>query len=688
MNWLLICFFFLLTVLVTSSFDEQDRLGALIDTIDEFNNSYYEKIYVHTNKEIYQPGDKIWFKAYLTGVANAASDSYVLYAQLKNDSSKVMSTRRYQIVDGKASGIFYLNNDLSNGKYSFSYFTEKSNHGGKPFLKKIHISDIQSLAQLENHELPSTYYISQNFDSLSIYEEEDSINLVLEKLQNGVNPVNVILTANGEIFWASEEDAGKQIKIALPLGDLPIGAATVAIIDHKGALLGENSLLINKDRTSEIEMILDKNEYLPEDSVSVDLAIKDYQGRPIQGNISVSVYLKELNFNPNRKSILSQMHQADYIPTIISGSITSTDNKDKYMIKGRVEEKQRRAEGIQVLAVDTQGEVFYDAITAEDGSFSIEVDSIHYPLTFFVRSSDHNQKKSNIVLDEQAYPTLESRSKKNKNLHVGSASNEEVAEIKKENSFSIKEYLDHQILEEIVVKDQRIEEIVMTDERIDEGSVNEVKLFNYFDNVKVESRKGEDLIKTGAFGGSDPNGGFLIMLRQVTQINYVQNGQIFLRGWKTVSPSPPLFVLNGMPLGNDHNSLNRVLPSMIKEIKVIRNLGSVAQFGARAQGGVVLVSTYDALPDFNEVAPTTGSTSKVALSNYYEQPSKKFYPSQSDNKKVESCAYWNDNISVDESGKFSFQFKNLPFNGTMIIKVEGVDEHRNFMSYETNFTIK
>lgn len=57
-------------------------MDSIIKQLDSFNESFYEKIAVELNKEVYRPYDAVWFKAYLVGV----SDQGNLQKIILNDS--------------------------------------------------------------------------------------------------------------------------------------------------------------------------------------------------------------------------------------------------------------------------------------------------------------------------------------------------------------------------------------------------------------------------------------------------------------------------------------------------------------------------------------------------------------------------------------------------------------------------
>ncbi|GAB3168605.1 TonB-dependent receptor plug domain-containing protein [Telluribacter humicola] len=84
-----------------------------------------EKVYLHTDREVYAAGDNLWLKAYLVdGILHQAdSISGTLYVQLTNEEGAILETRVLRAEDGYAIGDFALNDSLPDGPYQLVAFT-------------------------------------------------------------------------------------------------------------------------------------------------------------------------------------------------------------------------------------------------------------------------------------------------------------------------------------------------------------------------------------------------------------------------------------------------------------------------------------------------------------------------------------------------------------------------------------
>jgi uncharacterized protein YfaS (alpha-2-macroglobulin family) len=78
-----------------------------------------EKVYLHTDRNIYYPGDDIWFKAYLINAADRSLSvqSRSLHVELISPSSKIIMSRILRVEAGLGNGDFKLSGNLESGRY-------------------------------------------------------------------------------------------------------------------------------------------------------------------------------------------------------------------------------------------------------------------------------------------------------------------------------------------------------------------------------------------------------------------------------------------------------------------------------------------------------------------------------------------------------------------------------------------
>lgn len=113
----------IIAAIIFSSFMKSDTaeqsespLGIL-----EWYNKYYpmEKVFLHTDKKIYKPGETIWFKAYLLSNSNEKTQLYSndLYIKLLDQQGEELIYRRYPVNNGMVSGNINLPRFAGGGKY-------------------------------------------------------------------------------------------------------------------------------------------------------------------------------------------------------------------------------------------------------------------------------------------------------------------------------------------------------------------------------------------------------------------------------------------------------------------------------------------------------------------------------------------------------------------------------------------
>lgn len=98
-----------------------------------------EKVYVHTDKPYYYPGDKIWFSVYMNYRTPGLVDtlSKVLYVDLINIDRRIEQDRILKVDSGRAAGSFGIPAKMKSGNYILRAYTQwMRNYGGAQFFYK------------------------------------------------------------------------------------------------------------------------------------------------------------------------------------------------------------------------------------------------------------------------------------------------------------------------------------------------------------------------------------------------------------------------------------------------------------------------------------------------------------------------------------------------------------------------
>ncbi len=114
----------------------------------------YEKLYLHIDREIYSPGDDIWFKSYLvSGINNQLISGFKnIYIQLIAEDGRIIDQRLMLSVNGISNNDFHIPDTLSKGQYTIRGFTKYLQNFGEEslFHQKIAVSAATDLPDLEN----------------------------------------------------------------------------------------------------------------------------------------------------------------------------------------------------------------------------------------------------------------------------------------------------------------------------------------------------------------------------------------------------------------------------------------------------------------------------------------------------------------------------------------------------------
>ncbi len=98
-----------------------------VRNVQAYTENYAEeKIYLHLEKEVYYPGETIWFKAYLGAGALLVPSpiSKILYVDLVNENGFLVEQQKYTIEDGQAHGSIEIELGLEEGSYALRAYTQ------------------------------------------------------------------------------------------------------------------------------------------------------------------------------------------------------------------------------------------------------------------------------------------------------------------------------------------------------------------------------------------------------------------------------------------------------------------------------------------------------------------------------------------------------------------------------------
>jgi hypothetical protein len=137
--------FFLCVFALKFSSIAQQRIDSLINTLGE--KYPQEKLYLHFDKDIYNAGETVWFKAYLIADNVSFTFSNTVYAELIDDKGKILEKKMIPVYESGAASNFDLPDTLTNTKLFVRAYTSWMLNFDSTLL---YFKPLQIIAQKQN----------------------------------------------------------------------------------------------------------------------------------------------------------------------------------------------------------------------------------------------------------------------------------------------------------------------------------------------------------------------------------------------------------------------------------------------------------------------------------------------------------------------------------------------------------
>src|ERR1700743_316681 len=123
---------FLLFGLLNSFFLDAQTISQHLDSIGQkvtgsltdYSKRYpQEKIFIHTDQNIYLNGQTVWYKAYVLAYGNPSTLSKIVYVRLSDANGKIIKEDKLPVKNSTAYGNINLPDSLASGWYQLHAFT-------------------------------------------------------------------------------------------------------------------------------------------------------------------------------------------------------------------------------------------------------------------------------------------------------------------------------------------------------------------------------------------------------------------------------------------------------------------------------------------------------------------------------------------------------------------------------------
>ena len=143
--------FFLLAI-ISNVQAQQVNPDSIASRFEKFNaNNLKEKIFVHTDREMYLAGEILWFKLYYTnaGTNKLLDLSKIGYVEVIDKNEKPVLQAKISIENGTGNGSLYLPVSLTSGNYQLRAYTNWMKNFSPDYFFNKNISIVNSLLKPE-----------------------------------------------------------------------------------------------------------------------------------------------------------------------------------------------------------------------------------------------------------------------------------------------------------------------------------------------------------------------------------------------------------------------------------------------------------------------------------------------------------------------------------------------------------
>jgi len=528
-----------------------------------------------------------------------------------------------------------------------------------------------------------------------------------------------------------ESVLNKQKLFSFLTSSYPVGLYTLTLLSDNNMPLAERIIFLNKYKKLHFSIKTDKEIYQPREKVNMTIQSTDYKGNPASANISLAVAEENRiqKTNPNCLAYLfltSKLGGTINEPEYYLQNNTSSDSalnmllmthgwrkidiKKSYTkllfssenvpgIHGFVYSKRKKpVQNATVQIINTYSWQGIRTETKKDGSFFIPIEDYiqiadNHDLSISATIPNKNKSKLNIVIQPEINAdTINKFRIREENIPVYNLNTTE----NRDNT---------------VLKNSRYSDFDSTTEYIEEVAITASKLkrVQTVDEIRERqykiNKKESDDIKlinlSSPYGSEKFDGGILQLLRTIQpglQLYPTANGKRVLkyRGNNSLLPEFEqgiLFVVDGIPKGDEVDAVSWIDLSSIKEIKVITNPGAALIYSSGLSGVVEIT-----LKDGNSVEkPVKEMPQKENLSVIQGfNIVKEFYsPNYSSNEQntnnsidFRSTLYWNPNLKINDQGSCKVIFYNSDKQNKFRCRVVGLSDSGLVGDSESNYWVQ
>jgi len=246
---------------------------------------YYEKIYLHTDRDFYVAGEKASFKVYLLTGGESIEKSSVVYVELSDIRLNSILKTTIELNNSSAFGILSIPDTLFSGTYIIKAYTNWLRNFGHEyvFLKQIDIvnrfgkfkqQSVQETTIDEDSPVKNTN--TPNANNILIAESIDSVILTYKSQNNLINTARLrwVFYQKGKELTSIKITQGQDLKTAyIKKQDLPPGTIKISLFDGNTGLA--SIFFYNKNQVNQINVKTNKSTFKKREKVELTINLND-----------------------------------------------------------------------------------------------------------------------------------------------------------------------------------------------------------------------------------------------------------------------------------------------------------------------------------------------------------------------------------------------------------------------------
>ena len=571
--------------------------------------------------------------------------------------------------------------------------------------------------KIASHNISKLYEIpNAKVNGININAEKKNGKIILKIKSENQQKINIDASFRGEIVQ-SRSNISSNSEIEFDENLFPQGIARFTVLDSNKNPLAERVVFVNKDQNLQILIKPNQSEYLPREKVVFDIETKDYKGKPVSSNLSLSVLDDKLfSYADDRQNTLISWLQMD---SELQGKI---EEPPFYFKK-----EEAKADEALDLVMLTNGYRYFELLpeiqqTKRFTFHKEELNSIYGK----IENNKGETVDAEVYLINDNSEILMQKTKSGrfyfKNFPSGN-SYQLVAKSKKaKENIKIKllasEISNNIITQKIIAgKSGKDFEVIVDNPALNDSSKDKNEVYKPVQNtMKFQSRGRrvadtisknmniEEVVLIG-FGTKDSKQNSSTSVKTITIEEIAQNNllsalqgkvsgieitpnsgvpgnaqSVVIRGAASITNGKqPLIVVDGVLMDFLNYKINT---DNIASVTVLKDAAATALYGSRGSNGVIVINSL--IPNYNRKKINLNKRSFYAQETLYNKNSDNInygrvftypvYETPATNYRTDfrETIYWNPTIQTDKNGQAKLEFYNSDANTTFRAIAEGI----------------